>query len=164
VLIVGRDDSGHVVRFAVADRQVVRVRRGDAATVQLDAWPGERFEAEVTQVAGAADAATGLFPIEARIDAAGRTLVSGLVARVAITPAADAATLPHVPIGAVLEGHGERAAVFVAEGGIAHRRDVQVAFISAGTVAVRDGLAVGKQVIAAGAPYLDDGDPIAVVP
>lgn len=164
VLVVGRDDSGHVVRFAVADRHVVRIRRGDAVAVQVDAWPGERFSAEVTQVAGAADPATGLFPIEARIDAPGRTLVSGLVARVEVAIDPDAARLPHVPIGAVLEGHGERAVVFLAEDGIARRREVQVAFISAGSVAVRDGLAEGEQVITAGAPYLDDGDAIAVVP
>ncbi len=162
VLVVGRDDSGHVVRFAVADRHVVRIRGGDSVTVQVDAWPGERFSAAVTQVAGAADPATGLFPIEARIEAPGHRLVSGLVARVEM--ATDTATLPHVPIGAVLEGHGENAAVFLAEDGIARRRAVQVAFITAETVAVRAGLAAGEQVITAGAPYLDDGDAIAVVP
>lgn len=164
VLVVGRDDSGHVVRFAVADRHVVRIRPGHAATVQVDAWPEERFTAEVTQVAGAADPATGLFPVEARIDAAGRTLVTGLVARVQMAPEPGAATLPHVPIGAVLEGHGERATVFVVADGVARRRAVQVAFITADTVAVREGVVVGEQVIATGAPYVDDGDPVTVVP
>lgn len=164
VLIVGRADSGHVLRFAVADRHVVRIRRGDAATVQLDAWPGETFTAEVTQVASGADPATGLFPVEARIEAGRRTLVSGLVGRVQLAPTDGDATLPHVPIGAVLEGNGNRAAVYIADGDVARRREVQVAFITADSVAVREGLSVGDAVIAAGAPYLDDGDAIAVVP
>lgn len=163
-LIVGRRDGGHVVRFAVADRHVVRLRRGDAVSVQLDAWPGVDFPGEVTQIASGADAGTGLFGIEARLEAGERTLVSGLVGRVRVVPGADQQTLPHVPLGAVLEGDGERASVFVAEGDRAHLRDIEVAFITAETVAVRSGVRVGEQVIAAGAPYLDDGDVIAVTP
>lgn len=163
-LVVGSADSGHVVRLAVADRHVVRIRRGDAVSLQLDAWPGTAFRAAVTQIASAADPATGLFPVEARIEAGDRQLVSGLVGRAHLVPGNGAATLPHVPLGAVLEGNGDRAVVFVTDGTVARRREVQVAFITAGTIAVRDGLAVGEQVVAAGAPYLDDGDPIAVVP
>src|SRR5690606_33820847 len=86
VLVVGRQDSGYVVRVAVADRQVVRIRRGDEVTVQLDAWPGETFTAEVTQVASGADAGTGLFQIEAQLAAADRRLVSGMVARLRLAP------------------------------------------------------------------------------
>lgn len=175
VLVVGNQDSGHVLRFAVADRHVVRIRRGEVASVQLDAWPGESFRAEIIQVASGADPATGLFPVEARLDAVPHTLVSGLVGRVQLAAGADDSTLPHVPIGAVLEGDGDRAVVYVVDGQVARRRDVQVAFITADSVAVRVrpaegdtaahvGLTVGEQVVTAGAPYLDDGDAITVVP
>jgi multidrug efflux system membrane fusion protein len=163
VLVVGRADSGYVVRLAVADRHVVRIQRGDAVSVQLDAWPGEEFHAEVTQIASAADPATGLFAVEAHIDAGSRALVSGLVGRARLTPRDGAATLPHVPLGAVLEGDGHRATVFVVEGDVARRRDVQVAFITPATIAVREGLAIGEQVVVAGAPYLDDGETVVVV-
>ena len=174
-LVVGNRDSGHVMRFAVADRHVVRISRGDAASVQLDAWPGESFRAGIIQVASAADAATGLFPVEARLEAGTRTLVSGLVGRVRLATDSATATLPHVPIGAVIEGDGDRAVVYVVEGPVARRRVVQVAFITADSVAVRepptdgeaaathDGLRVGEQVVTAGAPYLNDGDAITVV-
>jgi multidrug efflux system membrane fusion protein len=164
VLLLGRRDSGHVVRLAVADRQVVRIRRGDPVTLRLDAWPEEDFTATVTQIGSAADAATGLFQIEAQLQATDRPLVSGMVARVRLAPGNDTATLPYVPIGAVLEGDGERASVFIADGAVARRRAVRVAFIAGDEVAIREGLAVGDQVVTAGAPYLDDGDAIAVVP
>ncbi len=164
VLVVGRADSGHVVRLAVADRHVVRIRAGDAVSLRLDAWPDAQFRAEVTQVARAADPATGLFPVEARIDAGDYRLASGMVGRARLVPGNGEATLPHVPLAAVIEGDGDRAAVFMADGGVARRRAVQVAFITADSIAVREGLSVGEQVIAAGAPYLDDGDAIAVVP
>jgi len=164
VLVVGREDSGYVVRFAVADRQVVRIRRGDPVEVRLDAWPGETFRATVTQVASAADPATGLFPIEAQVDPNGRRLVSGLVGRVRLAPGPDEPTLPHVPLSAVIEGHGGNAAVFLVDGEVARRRPIEVAFITAETVAVRAGLTVGERVVTAGAPYLDDGDAVVVVP
>ncbi len=165
VLAVGSEDHGYIVRFAVADRSVVQLRRGDAVTLTLDAWPDERFEARIAQIAGAADVASGLFPVEASITNAARPLASGMVGRVRMTPAGGSSdTLLHVPIGAVLAGDGENAEVFIAEGDVAKRRAVKVAFITADTVAIREGVAAGEQVISAGAPYLEDGDRIAVTP
>jgi RND family efflux transporter MFP subunit len=164
VLIIGRSDGGHVVRFAVADRNIVRLRAGDAVELRLDAWPGEVFKADVTQLAGSADPATGLFQVEATIAAQNRQLVSGLVGRVRLSPGATTAKLPYLPIGAVLEGHGDRAQVFVADGNIARRREVEVAFITADSVAIRSGIKAGEQVITSGAPYLADGGQIAIVP
>jgi RND family efflux transporter MFP subunit len=164
VMVLGRRDSGSVVRFAVADRHVVRIQRGDAVALRLDAWPGESFAAEVTQVASAADPATGLFAIEAQIAPSARALASGLVGRVSLAPGNAEATLPHVPIGAVLQGDGVNAAVFIADGAVARRRAVQVAFITADSVAIASGLAVGERIVTDGAPYVDDGDPIAIAP
>lgn len=164
VLLIGRNDGGHVVRFAVADRNVVQLHPGDAVELRLDAWPAEVFHATVSQVAGAADPTTGLFQVEARIAAAKQTLVSGLVGRVRLSPGSSSATLPYVPIGAVLEGNGNHAQVFIAEGEVARRRDVEVAFITADSVAIRAGLKAGEQVIATGAAYLEDGGRIAIAP
>jgi RND family efflux transporter MFP subunit len=163
MFIVGRNDGGHVVRFSVADRNVVQLHAGDAVELRLDAWPAESFKAVVSQVAGAADPATGLFQVEARISATGKQLVTGLVGRVRLAPGSNA-RLPYVPIGAVLEGDGHRAQVFVADGDVARRRDVELAFITADSVAIRTGLKAGEQIIATGAPYLEDGGRIAIVP
>jgi multidrug efflux pump subunit AcrA (membrane-fusion protein) len=132
--------------------------------VRLDAWPDEGFSATVTQIGSAADAATGLFQLEAQLQPTDRPLVSGMVARVRLAPGNGTATLPYVPIGAVLEGDGERATLFIVDGTVARLREVRVAFIAGDDVAIREGLAVGEQVVTAGAPYLDDGDAIAVVP
>lgn len=164
VLMMGRADSGYVVRFGVADRDAVRLRRGQTLELRLDAWPGETFAAEITQIAGAADAASGLFQIEAALAPTTRPLVSGLVGRVRAEIETGGARLPHVPIGAVLEGHDDRARVFVVEGDVARRRDVHVAFITADSVALRDGVKSGERVIAVGAPYVEDGGRVAVTP
>jgi membrane fusion protein, multidrug efflux system len=161
-LLLGRNEGGHVVRFAVSDRDIVQLRRGDAVEVRLDAWPGEAFTAQVTQIASAADVASGLFEVEAALTRTPRQLASGMVGRVRLSPSRDGTQLAHVPIGAVLEGTGDRATVYVTEGDVARRREIAVAFITADTVAVRSGIAVGEKVVAIGAPYLRDGDRIAV--
>ena len=163
MLVLGRADSGFVVRFAVADRDVVRLKRGASLQVRLDAWPEQVFQAEVRQIAGAADPASGLFEIEAALAPTKQALASGLVGRVRLQPEGGA-TLAYVPIGAVLEGHDDHARVFIAEGDIARRRDVQVAFITADSVALRGGVKPGEQVIAVGAPYVEDGGRIAIAP
>ena len=163
VLVLGAQDSGYVVRAGLSDRELVQVRVGDAVTVGLDAFAGTALQATVTRLGAAADERSGLFEIEALLQAPPAGVAAGMVARVSIAPrAASAASLTWVPIGAVLEGNGQQASVFVLRDGKAQRRSVQVAFITSEGVALRDGVAVGETVAAAGAAYLDDGDPVRV--
>ena len=90
--------------------------------------------------------------------------MSGLLARLSIEPSRGSeTTLPYVPIAAVIEADGDRAAVFVVRGGTARRRPVTVAFIAPQSVAISEGLAVGETVVTDGARYLDDGEAIEIV-
>lgn len=164
VLVLGRADSGYVVRFAVSDRDVLRLKRGMPLTLRLDAWPDEEFRAEVRQIGNGADPASGLFQIEALLAPTARPLASGLVGRVRLQPADAGTHLAYVPVGAVLEGHQDHARLFVVEGSVAHSRDVQVAFITADQVALRGGVRPGEQVISVGAPYVEDGGRVAIAP
>jgi membrane fusion protein, multidrug efflux system len=165
VLVLGAEDRGYVVRTGLSDRDVVGIRRGDAVDVRLDALPDVTLKAEVTEIAGAADERSGLFQVEALITDSGampgHALVTGMVARLALHPGArDAQRLVYVPTAAVLDAEGGKASVFVATTGVARRRAVEVAFIAPDGVALRSGLRAGEAVVATGAPYLDDGDPI----
>jgi multidrug efflux pump subunit AcrA (membrane-fusion protein) len=116
-------------------------------------------------IPGGAGETTGLFEVEVELEPAPVTLVSGLVARVVIEPRARAgATLPYVPIAAVIEADGDHAAVYVVEDGVARRRAVRVAFIAPEAVALTEGLAPGERVVTDGALYLQDGQPVEIVP
>ena len=165
VLVLGAADRGYIVRSGLSDRAVVSLKRGDAVDVRLDAFPDASLTARVTEIAGAADDRSGLFQVEAQIEKGtgdtGPALVTGMVARLAFHPGArDDATLVYVPIGAILDADGGTASVLVDASGVAKRRAVTVAFITPEGVALRSGIAAGEQVVAAGAPYLDDGDAI----
>lgn len=164
VLMVSGAERGHVVRAALADREIVQLRLGDTADIRLDAYPGRRFSGTVTEISGAAETGSGLFPIEVRFGEDAPQLASGLVAKLTIHPGApDAANLTYVPIASIVEGDGERASVYVLRDGRAERREVTVAFITHDGVALSAGVTSGETVVTDGALYLADGEQIRVV-
>ncbi len=162
VLVFGEKDRGYVVRAALADREIVNVKRGDKGEIRMDAFPGQTMTGTIVEVASAADPKTGMFPIEVQFDATPPRLVSGLVARLRLTPQTTAAPLTYVPMAALVEGDGDRASVFVLADGKAQRRDVRVAFITADAIALESGLSAGEPVITDGALFLENGERVEV--
>ncbi len=165
VLIMGTHDRGYVVRTALSDREIVQLKLGDQAEIRLDAYPGEAITGSITEIAGASDARSGMFPIEVRFDSVPVALASGLVAKLNLhSSAARQRQLTYVPIGAVVEGNGDRASVYVVDGERAKRRAVRVAFIGPQAVALEEGVKPGERVVTDGALYLQDDERIEIVP
>ncbi len=163
VLVLGAQDKGFVVRTGLADREIVQVRLGDAAQVRLDALPDATLRGKVTEVASAADAASGMFRIEVTLEPTDLPLKSGLVAKLTVVPStASAGSRVYVPIGAIVEGDGRTARLFVLDQDRARRRDVEVAFIEGDSVALVGGVDAGEKVITDGALYLEDGEQVAI--
>ena len=163
VLVLGAQDQGFIVSTGLADREIVQVRLGDTALVRLDALPDATLNGKVTEVASAADIASGMFRIEVRLDPTELPLKSGLVAKLTVVPSsASAGSRVYVPIGAIVEGDGRRARLFVLDNNHARRRDVEVAFIEGDRVALSSGVEAGEQVITDGAQYLEDGEQVAI--
>jgi multidrug efflux system membrane fusion protein len=164
ILTLGSHARGVVVRAGLADREVVRIRRGDRAVVRFDALPDRTFDGAVTEIAGAADAMTGTYRVDVALPAASG-LASGLIGRVEIRPAA-ARALMLVPIDALLEADGASATVYALapDGRHAQRRTVSIAFLAGDRVAIASGIEGVAAVITDGAAYLDDGAAVVVRP
>jgi RND family efflux transporter MFP subunit len=163
VLVVGAQDKGFIVRTGLADREIVQVRLGDVAQVHLDALPDATLSGKITEVASAADGSSGMFRIEVTLDPTNLPLKSGLVAKLSVVPSsATAGSRVYVPIGAIVEGDGRTARLFVLDKDKARRRDVEVAFIEGDSVAIVSGIEAGEQVITDGAQYLEDGEQVAL--
>jgi RND family efflux transporter MFP subunit len=163
VVVVGAEDRGFVVRTGLADRDIVQVKLNDRAQVRLDALPDQVLEGEVSEIASAADAQSGMFSIEVTLRPVALPLKSGLVAKIDMTPASAASgSRVHVSIAAIVAGAGRRASVFVLENDRARRREVVVAFIEGESVALSSGVAAGELVITDGALYLEDGERVTV--
>lgn len=164
VLTLGSHARGIVMRVPLADRDVVRIRLGDPATVRFDALPGTVFQGRVREIGASADPLTGTFMVEVSVPAAAGS-PSGLVGQVEIRPTADR-PMATVPVEAILEGDGTRATVFTLsmDGQRAERRTVRVAFLTGDRVVVAAGLENVRNVVTAGAAYLSDGDAVRVTP
>src|SRR5687768_716039 len=163
VLVFGESERGFVVRAALADREIVNVNLGDKGEIRMDAFPGQAMTGTVVEVASAADGRSGMFPIEVSFDTPPPRLVSGLVARLRLAPTSEAPPLTYIPMAALVEGDGDRASVFVIDGGKAQRRDVRVAFITADSIALESGLSAGEAVITDGALFLENGEAVEVL-
>lgn len=163
VLVFGESDGGFVVRAALADREIVNVKLGDKGEIRMDAFPGQAMTGTVVEVSSAAEERSGMFPIEVQFDEPPPRLVSGLVARLRLTPTTDTPPLTYVPMAALVEGNGDSASVFVIAQGKAQKRDVRVAFITADSIALESGLTAGERVITDGALFLENGELVEVV-
>lgn len=163
VLLFGESDSGFVVKAALADREIVNVKIGDKGEIRMDAFPARTMTGTIVEMASAADERNGMFPIEVKFDAPPPRLVSGLVARLRLTPNSEAPGLTYIPMAALVEADGDRASVFVVKDGTAQRRNVRVAFITADSIALESGLAAGENVVTDGALFLENGESVEVL-
>lgn len=164
VLVLGSRTRGAVVRVGLADRDVVRIAKGDTARVRFDALPGRVYSGRVSEIGAVASPGTGTYAVEIALQDAS-TLVAGMVGNVEVFPAAGVPTAV-VPVDALLEADGDKATVFAlsSDSTRARRRQVRVAFLDGDRVAVAAGLQDVTLVITDGAAWLTDGDAVRVRP
>lgn len=164
LLRVGMTSRGWVVKVALTDRDVVRVRVDDEATVFLDAYPTHEFPGRVAKIAAAADPATGTYEMEVLVEPGEVRLVSGLVARAQIRDGRESAR-PAIPLAALLEADSGKAVVFVIDRQrlLARRTVVSTGRFAGDRVEITGGLETTDVVVIEGAAYLRDGDSVRIL-
>lgn len=159
VLRVSGVDRGWVLPVTLADRDGVRVREGDAATVRFDALPERTLPATVARVAGEAGATSGGIVVELAIAGDGLPLRSGLIGKALITTDTSDASM-RIPTSALLEASADGGQVFVVKDGIARLRNLRLGDVRADGVSVLEGLAEDDVVVVGGAAFLENGEPV----
>jgi hypothetical protein len=134
------------------------VTAGDTGVVEVDAYPGEKFNGRIARVAPVLDPATRTAPIEIEIPNPDFRLKPGMYARVGISTELKKDALV-VPVNAVADLGGRRG-VFQHVNGVAVFRTIELGTETAELVEVLGGLTEGDQVITTGARALRDGDRI----
>ena len=155
--ILATGASAYVVNIGLADKDMVKVKLGDRASVHLDAYPTTLFRATVTQIAQTVNPATGTFEVELQIQNAGNLkLVSGFVAKAEIAHGSKKSLV--IPVEALVEADGQNAYVFVlnASGKTVDKYPITVGRIVGQEVEVLDGLDLETQVVVRGANFLSD--------
>ena len=164
VITLASATGGRVFRIGLSDRDLMRVRLGQQATVRFDALPDRVFTGTVREVAAAATSGAGTYAVEIALPEAA-SLATGLVGRVEIETSVGERTAL-VPIAAIVEADGERATIFIVDSTPprARRVPVTVTHLRGDRVGVRGALTGARAVVSEGSAYLDDGMAVKVVP
>lgn len=168
MLMVLSDMAELVAEIKVAELEVVKLRPGQAAEIQVDALPGQVLEGRVLDVAtsaerstsGGMNASSDAQNYKVRIQLTGSqaafaTLRPGMSARVAVLASESKGVLT-VPLQALQErddrgGKGlmsrSHFVAFVYEGGVVRERTLRIGTLTRKAAEVLEGLKEGDQVI-----------------
>lgn len=95
----------------ISDKDVVKLKFGDNASITIDAYPNKKLNAKVSQIANAPDLTTGLFEVELSIENTSLNLKPGFFAKGDIFPSEKIACYKF-PVNAVQEGVGNTITFF----------------------------------------------------
>jgi RND family efflux transporter MFP subunit len=141
------------VEAQVYERELALVRVGQAATVTVDSYPGERFAGRVSYIHPLLDPATRSVKVRVQLPNPRGRMKPGMFAAVELTMPAEAAI--GVPADAVLDS-GVEQIVFVAQGGgFFEPRRVRTGRQVDGTVEILGGLVEGEEVATGATFFLD---------
>jgi membrane fusion protein (multidrug efflux system) len=147
-------------RVEVPEKDFSRIRVGQPAHIRVEAYPGDKFSAEVARLRPTIDAATGTFTVTLEVQGQSK-LRPGMFASVFLQTDTheDAIVIPRNAL--VLDSLGDT--VFVKSGDEAERREVHLGLRSENSVEVVEGLAEGDLLIVVGQDGLADGTPVTVI-
>lgn len=152
-----------VAKVGLSDRDWARVKKGDRAAIQLDAYPGETITATVSEIAEVADPYSGTFEVQLKLQPGSLKIATGLVAKIEIQPS-KRENLYLIPLEALTEAGKTSGYVYTvdASGKKAVKHKVDIAYILEDKVAVRGGLEAISTIVCGGAGFLVDGAEVIV--
>ncbi|MCX6566177.1 MAG: efflux RND transporter periplasmic adaptor subunit [Candidatus Aminicenantes bacterium] len=153
-------DIDQVKVVAGVDEKNIRfISMGQPATVTLEAYPDERFNARVTNISPLANQLNRTIDVELSVPNPSHRLKPGMYAEVEWITGRRTAIV--VPLVAVVERAG-RKCVFLAADGAARMIPVTIGEVVGDNIEILSGLAGGETVITTGAGQINDKDRITV--
>ncbi len=143
------------VDFRVDQAALPDLRAGQTLDIEIDAWPGERFAAELYAIDPRVADSTRSIALRARLTNPDGRLRPGQFARVrlAVERKQDAVVIPEQAVFP----RGDQQFVFVVVDGRAQLRQVQIGQRVPGSIEIVDGLRAGEALVVAGVQQLSDG-------
>lgn len=149
-----------LVKIQVPEKELSRLKTGQLAYLNVEAWPDERFTARVLRISPVVETATGTIRVTLEVASRGK-LSPGMFASVflVIETRENALVIPKRALS--LETLTDTA--FVVEEGQAVRRSLELGFEETEFVEVRSGLRAGERVVVVGQDGLTEGTPVVVL-
>jgi membrane fusion protein (multidrug efflux system) len=154
-------DIDRVKAVAAVDEKKIRfITIGQSAQVTLEAYPGETFQARVTNISPVANPVNRTIDVELTLPNPGYRLKPGMYAEAEWLESKRSALV--VPLTAVVERGGQKY-VFLADGGQALLNPVTVGEVVGDAIEILSGLQKGQTVVTTGASGLNDKDQIKII-
>jgi HlyD family secretion protein len=149
------------IEAPISERDIVAVRPGHKALIQVDAYADEPFPGTVRRLAPTIDPSSRSGAVEIALANPGFRLRPGMFAKVTLV-LAEREDVVIVPRDA-LRPDGAETTVFVVRDGTAHRQPVSTGLMNDALAEILDGLAAGDEVVLSGHTNLQDQAPVNVV-
>ncbi len=151
------DDSLLVVRVRVSELDVAHLHPGQSASMQLDAYPGQKFSGSIRRIFPSADAASRLVPVETVLGKLPQGVIArpGYLARVefALNTRSGVLAVPAPAIGVT----DSTSYVYVVRADTLSRRTVHTGLTTSGWIEITSGLQSGDRVVSSGHVNLRPG-------
>ncbi len=156
-------DIDHVkISFNVTGDIVNTIHSGDTVFTYIDAVSSDAFEGVISTVAPAADAKTGLYPVEIQIANPNHKLKPGMFATSKLVLSENANALS-VPIEAVIEKNTEKYIYTVDANNIAHKVSVETGIENETHIEIVSGANANDIIVVKGQDYLSEGSLVNIV-
>lgn len=156
--------GSQILQIGVADKDVIKIKLKDTASIVFDALPHNKIAAHVTEVASSANPSTGLYNVELTLNEFHNDLKNGFVGKVELYPTIDSKKYK-IPIDALVEGKGAMGRIFITNNAsTVIEKEVQILNFGNNFMII-DTLNLPKNasVITEGAAYLKSNDSIQIL-
>ena len=161
LLLTIADLNALIIRTAVSELLLPKLKVGQRLPVRMDAYPDQQFSGTISLISPQVNPATRTGEIEVHVaDVAGR-LKPGMLATLSIIAERRDNALA-VPSDAIIVKSDGQNVVFIAQDSVARPRVIATGLITKTQTEVRDGLKPGDRVVVMGQELLKDGMPVKV--
>ncbi|HOC30430.1 MAG TPA: efflux RND transporter periplasmic adaptor subunit, partial [Treponemataceae bacterium] len=149
------------ITMNVPERYVSKIRMHQNALLRFDAYPGELFEAVISEISPVLDQSSRTMAVKLVFSAPDPRIKAGMFARVKLIT--DTRTnIVIIPESAVVTRFGEQF-VFVVEGATVRKQPITPGIRVDDKIEIAQGLSEGDEVVVRGQTLLEDGAAVNVV-
>ena len=150
-----------IIRTAVSELLLTRLKLGQKLAVRVDAYPDQQFVGTISLISPEVNPATRTGDIEVRVNDASGRLKPGMLATVTIVTERRENAVA-IPGDALMTRADGQTIVFVAEDSTALQRVITTGIITRTETEITSGLQPGDRVVVMGQELLKEGMPIKV--
>lgn len=151
-----------VIRTYIPEKFIASLKEGLKAEVYFDAFPSEKFTAEITEINPVMDVVTRTLEVKLELDRIDRRIRPGMFATMKLVTKESLNTLS-VPSSAVLSYYGDPSVYIINDKKQAERRIVETGLVSDELIEITAGLNEGDMVIIQGQSKLTDNTAVRTV-